>query len=330
MSESSLASSSMPPPTHIQRLALRNYKSFAHCDVALAPLAFIVGANGSGKSNFLDALRFVSDALRTSLDHAMRDRGGIGEVRRRSGGHPNHFGIRLDLTLPSGQRGFYAFQIAALSEGRYEVQREECSLSALEPSGPLSLFCVEKGIPRWSLAATPPAASTDRLYLVNASGLPEFRLLYDALSHMGFYNLSPDRIRDLQAPDVGDLLARDGANLASVLAELAQRSPAGKQRVEEYLAKVVDGVQAVDVRQIGTRETLEFRQSVSGSKSPWRFLANSMSDGTLRALGILVALFRAAMAPGRGSPSWASRSRRWRFIREPPSCCAEPCRRPAG
>lgn len=38
--------------------------------------------------------------------------------------------------------------------------------------------------------------------------------------------------------------------------------------------------------------TLEFRQDMAGAKHPWRFNANSMSDGTLRALGILVALFQ--------------------------------------
>jgi predicted ATPase len=71
-------------PTLIRQVALKNYKSIARCDVRLGPLMFLVGPNGSGKSNFLDALRFVSDALNTSLDHALRDRGGIQEVRRRS------------------------------------------------------------------------------------------------------------------------------------------------------------------------------------------------------------------------------------------------------
>jgi predicted ATPase len=39
-------------------------------------------------------------------------------------------------------------------------------------------------------------------------------------------------------------------------------------------------------------ETLEFRQEMAGAKHPWRFFAQNMSDGTLRALGILVALFQ--------------------------------------
>src|SRR5271155_3856270 len=96
--------------TFITRVSLRNYKSIAACDVRLRPLVFLVGQNGSGKSNFLDALRFVADSLNTSLDHALRDRGGIREVRRRSGGHPTHFGVSLDLRLRDGRTGLFAFR----------------------------------------------------------------------------------------------------------------------------------------------------------------------------------------------------------------------------
>ena len=78
----------------LTRVVLRNYKSIAACDVAPAQLSFLVGPNGSGKSNFLDALRFIADSLRFSIDHALRDRGGINEVRRRSGGHPTSDALR--------------------------------------------------------------------------------------------------------------------------------------------------------------------------------------------------------------------------------------------
>ena len=92
----------MKDSTFITRVALKNYKSIAACDVELGPLMFLVGPNGAGKSNFLDSLRFVADALDSSLDHAIRDRGGIDNVHCRSGGHPNHFSIHLDFTLSEG------------------------------------------------------------------------------------------------------------------------------------------------------------------------------------------------------------------------------------
>jgi predicted ATPase len=41
----------------------------------------------------------------------------------------------------------------------------------------------------------------------------------------------------------------------------------------------------------GTYETIEVDQQVAGAQSPWAFQATSVSDGTLRALGVLTALF---------------------------------------
>ena len=284
----------------IKRVTIKNYKSIAACDVQLGPLTFLVGPNGAGKSNFLDALRFVPDALNSSLDHAIRDRGGIKEVRRRSGGHPNHFSIRLDFALPDGSTGHYAFRIGTspLIRG-YEVQREECVLQNAELFTPETYFHVHDGTVTKTSLEVAPAAAIDRLFLVHASGLKEFRPVYEAFSRMGFYSLNPDKIRDLQAPDPGNLLIRDGSNLASVLGQL---SPSAKKRIEEYLAAVVPGVHGVEVKEIGPKETLEFRQGVAGARYPWRFLANNMSDGTLRVLGILVALFQGDHGPTKRVP----------------------------
>lgn len=277
----------------VRRIMLRNYKSIAACDVRPGNLTFLVGPNGAGKSNFLDALRFVADSLRSSLDHALRERGSINEVRRRSGGHPNHFGIRLDLLLPNG-RGHYAFTVAARPRGAWVVQREDCwvKLDARVRGSYTAGYRVEEGRVVESTLSPPPAATKDRLYLVNASGTPDLRPVYDALSSMGFYNFNPDLVRDLQSPDPGDLLKRDGANLASVLSALESRAPEAKKRVEEYLARVVPGVLGVRRKAIGPKETLEFRQDIKGARHPWRFAAGNMSDGTLRALGVLVALFQ--------------------------------------
>jgi predicted ATPase len=276
----------------LSRVVLRNYKSIAACDVRPAQLSFLVGPNGSGKSNLLDGLRFVADSLRFSLDHALRDRGGINEVRRRSSGHPTHFGLRLEFNL-SMSSGHYSFNVGARPRGGYEIQREECLVVPRTGSGS-AYYKVEGGLVVKTAFSPSPAAARDRLYLVTVSGVEAFRPVYDALSGMGFYNLNPEEIRDLQPPDPGELLKRDGANIASVLSNLAARSPEVKKRIEEYLAKVVPGIAGVDSKSVGPKETLEFRQDIRGAKYPWRFLASNMSDGTLRAFGVLVALFQGA------------------------------------
>lgn len=288
-------------PTFVRAVELRNYKSIAHCRLKLPALAFLVGPNGSGKSNFLDSLRFVSDALRESLDHALRHRGGIGEVRRRSGGHPNHFSIRIDFQLSDNADGFYRFRIGARPSGGFEVQEEECVLNPGDRLGAQARFLVKSGSVVESSLPNPPAASADRLYLVNASGFQEFRLVYDACLGMVFYSINPDCIRDLQNPDPGALLARDGRNLASVLGTLSREEPEAKNRIQEYLSKVVPGIRGIDAKSIGPKETIEFRQTVGSNRYAWKFDAASMSDGTLRALAILTALFQQRLGLKRSS-----------------------------
>ncbi len=285
-------------PVFIERVVLRNYKSIAACDVPLGSPTFLVGRNGSGKSNFIDALRFVTDALTASLDHAIRERGGINEVRRRSAGHPTHFGARYHFRLAGGASGSYAFEVAARSRGGFEVQLEECFIHGTATGH----YRVESGRVARSSMPSPPPAAADRLYLGQAAGREEFRELYDSFGRAGFYNLIPEEIRELQPPEEGSILRRDGSNLASVVGRLQEELPAAKERVEQYLEKIVPGVRGISRKTLGPRETIEFRQEVGDTDSPWRFLAANMSDGTLRALGILVALFQPNGLPRPSAP----------------------------
>ena len=283
----------------LRRVALNNYLSIARCSVNLRSLNFLVGQNGAGKSNFLDALRFTADALNTSVEHALRERGGIGEVRRRSAGHPTNFGVRLEWVLPSGDHGIYAFRIGAKPQGAFEVQQEVCTVNSANLGVESASYEVRSGQVHQCSLSSPPAAAGDRLFLVAMSGQPEFRPLYDALLRMGFYNFNPDVIRELQSPDPGEVLSSDGRNLASVLKRLADHSEEKLKLVVEMLGKVVPGITDASHKSVGKKETLEFRQRVAGSQDAWRFDAENMSDGTLRALGVLVALFQPPATDGR-------------------------------
>jgi predicted ATPase len=282
----------------------------------------LVGPNGSGKSNFLDALHFITDALRTSLEHAIRKRGGVNEVRHLSANRVSYISMRLEFQLPgvalpgsrldthppvrisfsTGQMtGHYEFRIRVRSAKSYEIESEECVLHWRRPRREEVYYRIRGGEVASSEPLTPRPVS-DRLYLVSMSGSWGFRPLFDALSHMGFYNLNPDRMRDPQPPDTGEMLLRDGTNVASVLVRLANEAPEMKTRIDEYLGHVVPGLRSVDRRQVGRQEVLEFLQETSGVKKPLRFSAASMSDGTLRALGILVALFQSADTLGEPVP----------------------------
>jgi predicted ATPase len=77
-------------PPFLHRVRIRGYKSIAFCDVQLAPLTVLVGRNGSGKSNFLDALAFLRDVMKVGVAEAVkiRSRGGWSALVCRSSDTP--------------------------------------------------------------------------------------------------------------------------------------------------------------------------------------------------------------------------------------------------
>ena len=282
----------MPNAPFIHRVKLRNYKSIGQCDVRLGSLAVLVGPNGSGKSNFLDALALTREALDMTLDHALRARGGINEVRRRSGGHPSNFSIELHFTLRDGMtQGVYGFEVTSERNGGFSVRNEVCEVGSPNPMEPSARFAVREGVVEQStLGVSLPRPAPDRLFLVSASNIDAFRPIYDALTEMAFYSFSPDVMRWPQPPDPGDILQSDGTNLASVIASLDKRDRARYTQIQQYLKEITPGVEGVERIAIGNLETLQFRQRVAGQKALWRFPAINMSDGTLRALAVLTAL----------------------------------------
>jgi len=276
---------------HIIEVRVRNYKSIAQATVGLEPFTAFVGPNGAGKSNFIDALAFVQDCLSESIELGLKNRGGIKAVRRRSGGHPTHIGIGLSLALDDSLGAEYAFEIAAEKAGGFSVARERCRLRPV--MGRETEFEVRRGKFVREIAGIRPKVAPDRLALFAASATEEFRPVFDFLTSMRFYSVVPERLHELQDPDPGLFLKRDGSNAAAVLKRLAggENGDDRYNRLCRLLSKIVSGLQRVEYRPVGQKETLQFRQDV-GLRDPWRFEALQMSDGTLRALGLLLAVYQ--------------------------------------
>ena len=280
----------------VRRVRLKNYRSIAECDVRPAQLTFLVGPNGAGKSNFLDALRFVGEALRFSLDHAVQIRGGLQQLRTRSYvGRSRNVTIHLELGLRGppddcvlkGRTAEYSFTLAGNKNHPHQVTKEECTITG-EAGNREAHFLVAGGSVKKSTPEVRLPASADRLYLVTASHLDEFRPVYDLLTRMVSYNLDPSVMRVPPNLDPSDFLRHDGANIAAVISALPGSM---REAVTDYLTAIVPGLVKVVPRVVGRRLSIEFTSERAKGR-PWTFLPHSMSDGTLRALGILVALFQ--------------------------------------
>ncbi|MBM3335550.1 AAA family ATPase, partial [Candidatus Sumerlaeota bacterium] len=277
--------------SQIRQLHVRNYKSIGEVNVSLEPLTVFVGPNGSGKSNVLDALAFVQESLATTVELALKNRGGIGAVRRRSGGRPTHIGINLALDLEDGASAEYGFIIAAKPKERFRVAHERCCVKKLGEKD--QVFELRNGEFRKKMPGVRAKVAFDRLGFSAACVLGEFRPVYDFLSRARFYSIIPDQLRQLQEPDPGEFLKRDGSNAAAVLKRLGEDEQGGERYacLCQTLAKIAPGLQRVEYRAVGQKETLRFRQDIELKRS-CPFDALNMSDGTLRILALLLAVYQ--------------------------------------
>lgn len=72
------------PAMRLTRLKVRNWRNFREAEIELGKRAIFIGANASGKSNLLDAIRFLRDLVKPvggGLAAAVEERGGLAKLR---------------------------------------------------------------------------------------------------------------------------------------------------------------------------------------------------------------------------------------------------------
>ena len=271
-------------------LTLQRFRSFPSGWVEFANPTFLVGRNGSGKSNLTDAFAFLAEAMTSPLQAVFDRRGGISAVGNRSSakGRPADLGLRAVLRADEFSAS-YAFQIRAIKPHGFEVLREQC---IVEPKpGSRSWFHRDGANFRSSAPSLQPAPEASALALPLVGGDARFGRVLHFLSGMRICQIEPASLREMQDPDGGGRLRPGGQNAASVLREIERESSSDWQTLLETLKCIVPGKIAVKPRPQGNKLMLQFTQDW-GLKQPVRFQAYNMSDGTLRALGILAAVFQ--------------------------------------
>jgi len=78
-------------------MQLQNWKNFGDVNVSCGKRVFLIGPNASGKSNFLDAIRFLHDVSQDGIKKAVETRGGIKSVRYLCARKPSSVGIVIHL-----------------------------------------------------------------------------------------------------------------------------------------------------------------------------------------------------------------------------------------
>ncbi len=284
--------------TPITRLILKRFRSFPSATLALDNPLFVVGRNGSGKSNLADAFGLVAEAMASPLQAVFDRRGGIATVRNRSSvkSAPPNMGLAFEIGPFNGMAsGRFAFEVKALPNYGFQIVREQCLVR--ERNGQRWWFDRANA---WTSNAEglTPALDPAALALPLVGGDERFAPVFRILSAMRVYSIEPAKLRDMQDPDSGLALKRDGSNAASVLQELLRGENAAsvKTEINRILETIVPATKTVMPKKQGNKLSMSFSQEW-GEKKKLTFDAFNMSDGTLRSLGLIMAVFQ------RPSPS---------------------------
>lgn len=137
-----------------------------------------------------------------------------------------------------------------------------------------------------------PIGWCHELHILGAlAGYEHFAAVRRALLSTTVSAPQPDAMRMVGRHGVGRGLDREARNLAAVLLWLQEEMPEIKDRVEDYQRLILPGLRAIRQREVEGFYVLDFEFDSQGSDDTFPLLAGVMSDGTLRALGILTALF---------------------------------------
>ncbi len=105
---------------YISRLKLTNWRNFRSVDLPMRPRMFLVGANASGKSNLLEAVRFLRDLCRTGggLQFAVQTaRGGLTKIRSLFAHGPSEVTVGCEISDDAQAQPLWRYELSVNQTG---------------------------------------------------------------------------------------------------------------------------------------------------------------------------------------------------------------------
>lgn len=272
----------------LYKLELVNWKNFQHCNVNLSERVFIVGANASGKSNFLDVFRFLHDIAKAGggLQTAVASRGGMTKIRCLAARKRTDVEIAVELKEETNSSEIWTYRLAFKSTGG-GIMKKEVIVTKEEVlrAGKILLS-------RSNNSNTEDSDTLKYTHLEQATSNQKFRELRNFFINIEYLNVVPQLVRESRfSVFSGDKEDFYGRNFLQRLANMNSKTSAAYfRRVNDVLKKAVPQLDelklAYDNMGVPHLEARYEHWRAKGSKQQ----EDQFSDGTLRLIGFLFAL----------------------------------------
>ena len=230
----------------IRTLEIGNFKSIDSLQIqGPSPFSVFAGANGSGKSNFVDALDFVSTFVRHGIDAALQRYGGIKNIRsrKRAASKAGRFDFHIACEFVDQHGLVSVFDYSVRMHRLYKQPELEEFLSVNGDR----VITREIGNGRARLQGKPEIQGFPSVYSA-LSLMPENEIT-QFLKQLSVYRIDP---ADAKTPELNDVdstrLDGKGSNLASVLRRLEGDAEVSAE-ILDWMQMIVPGVARVQTRQ---------------------------------------------------------------------------------
>ena len=302
----------------LSSFTIKSFKSYQEATLKLAPLTVLIGANASGKSNAVEALRLLSwlaqGNMLGSIRYAVQDgdqalRGTVRELTHRSLGEFslscltthrewNDYSITLqvqdgddlhitDERLTGPDRKVPLFEVVSSQEsgGDIRVAYNNFARGGKKPK----VVCIDQMA---VLVQLQSSARFEGGHRKAQRVIPEVTAQYQRwLSNMVFLGPQPATMRDYSFK-TERTLASDGANLSGVLFNLCREKSTEREVLQFIRALPEQDITSIDFLETPRNEAMiELTETFGGTET--EFDATLLSDGTLRVLAIAAAVLSA-------------------------------------
>jgi predicted ATPase len=297
----------------VQRLRLQNFRSFKDATIELRPLNIVVGANASGKTNLVQAFRFLRDLARSGLENAVALQGGA-EYLTNLQSREREVTIELTITPNRVVYPKSANREGLIVESIYHeltIQTIRSKNSARMARETVEVRYVTTDGGMWTVKMTRRGKSvrlktpdSNILHAIFTGGnrfeldtsLSLFELtpvvlglppsLYEA--NIATYDFSPKRAKQAISAASPHILSEDGSNLPLVVQQLL-RDSRQRERLLRLVQSVLPYIQHLHTTMVGGQHVqMLFRETYHGRRALPAIL---LSDGTVEIVALVVALF---------------------------------------
>jgi predicted ATPase len=265
------------PALRFTHLYLENWRNFARVEAGLARRMLLVGPNAAGKSNLLDALRFLHDLASPGgggFQEAVRRRGGVSRLRCLAARHHTEIAIAVaiggDDALPDWE---YALEFSQEDLRKPAIRRERVT---------------QRGIELLRRPDEADLADPERLTqtcLEQASVNREFREVAAFFASLRYFHAVPQLLRERTPGRPGDPF---GGDLLEQIASAPESTRSSRlRRILEALRTAVPQLRDLELwKDPRGAPRLRARYGHWRPQGAWQ-TEDQWSDGTLRLMALL-------------------------------------------